>query len=210
MLAHREDAAIFKAAGKGNAMARHQLGVGAIGTRTHHGARPVDNVKHRGKVNIHPQSLELACNLPAIVVEHGIVAYCTQIKIAGKLGRILQAHRGAPLGVEGDEQRHLGQRLGIVGDLGLRHDVALVENEASHTVLTHQFLHSLAGNGVARVDRHDKELRNALVGGHGVELLVDPCVHCTLVDLVENRRLALGAGCSRDCEQRHKNQEKFL
>ena len=188
MLAYREHTAVFHSAREGDAMTGNNLGIGTIDSATHQGVFTVDNIEHWGEVHMNPQSATFACHLAAIVIKQFVVANATQIQIARELGSILQTHRRSPLGIKRDKQRHSAQRLGIIGEFGLRSDVTLMINETAHLILRHQFLHQPFGTTHAWPYSHHKQLRDAFVRTHGVESVVHPTLHGLLVHFVKQFR----------------------
>ena len=212
VLAHCHHAAVLKTAGKGDGMPCHQLRALAEGAVSDDGIqRVVVHVKHRGKIHLNAHAAALTGHFATVLIKQHIVVQSPQDEVALEIGHFLQSHAQAPLAVDGDHQRHCGQRLRQVGHGGLIGDGAVLIDEAAHHILGNQATHQLAGRIVVR-RRHgsDDELSDARLGRHGVKDAVHPSIHRYLVHLIEQVGQTCGftaCGTHREhhshCSQQH-------
>ena len=147
------------------------------------------DVEHRGKVDLNAHAAALAAHGASIFIEQGVVLDSPQHHVHRESGRVGEAHGQPPLTVEGDEQRHPGQRLAVVGECALVGGGADIEEEAANFQLLHEPFQRLAVlRRIAVAHGDDEQLGDALVGGEGVEYRVGPLLHFLRVGLLQQMR----------------------
>ena len=176
MLGHGLHAAVLEALRVGRAEAAHTGCILAERALAYHGVRRVGvDVEHRGEVHLYAHEAALARHLAAILVEQALVAHGAKAHVAREARGVLDAHREAPLAVEGHEQGHACELLRVVGDGGVLLYGAFAEEQAADAGVDIA-LGGLAGVGAARVDFGAEELRHALALAQRVVHRVDPAL----------------------------------
>ena len=210
MLRHRQDAGIFQTARISNALARHVERIFAKRPSADYGiARIAVDIDCRCEIGIDANQLAFSRHFLPVFVEQSIVLNRAKHHIFGKTWRFRHSHRQAPLAVEPDKHRQIGNFIDVIGQLGMIFRRPVRKISPSYMITVHYSFYLFLRRSHFRI-RRAKHLRDkladALFGRHRIVHRIDPSVHFCLRRFRQHQR-CFGIN---PCECKNASQQQYI
>ena len=183
MFCHGKDARALQASRIGHPLHRYLLRLLTERAQTDHRVIGIAvHIQIGCEIDMNAQFPTLPAYLLAIGLDQSVIGNRPEHHVFRETSCPAQAHRQAPLAIQGDQQRNRGSLLQPIGHHRLRLWVSLMKQHSPDLHLLHVAQQPLHIAGVRlRIGYNHEKLPDALVIAHRIEHGIYPVVHLRLI-----------------------------